>query len=331
MLRRVLVFLAVGGVILIACGQADNAEISPDQVTVQLKWLHQAQFAGFYAAEAQGFYDEENLIVTFIPGGVGIDVLRAVVDNGATFGVAGADSIILGRADGLPIVAIATTYRINPFVMVAFTDSGITSPRDFVGRTVSHSPGSGDTTQLYAMLDKAGVDREQVEFVPYTYDITPFLDGEIDVLNSFAAGSLLTLQASLDGRDVNLIWPGDYGVHFYSDTIFTTSNLISENPDLVRRFLRATLRGHRFVIENVTQGVDATMNYAENQDRELQTSMLTASIPLIHTGEDQIGWMRPEIWQGMYELLLEYGYLKGTVGIDTVYSLTFLREIYGSQ
>jgi NitT/TauT family transport system substrate-binding protein len=298
-----------------------------DEVTVQLKWVHQAQFAGFYTAESQGYYAAENIAVSFVPGGVAVDIFDNVVNGDVEFSVVGADHLIVKRAEGLPITAIATTYRINPFVLVTFADSGITSPSDFVGRTVTTS-GGYDEVQYRAMLRRVGVDPSQVDVVPYTYDNTPFLEGEVDVIVSFAAGSLLPLLTDVGSREINLIWPGDYGVHFYSDTIIVSDELLDNNPDLILRFLRATLKGHGFAIENPEIAVDATMQYAKVQDREVQMSMLEASIPLIHTGQDNIGWMRDEIWESMHNMLLEQEFLNKPLDINKVFTMTFLEQVY---
>ncbi len=301
-----------------------------DEVTVQLKWIHQAQFAGFYVAKTQGFYSEEGIDVTFLSGGLGIDLVQVLVDGSADFSVIGADKVLIHRSLGVPIVAIATTYRVNPFVLVAFADSGIASPYDFVGRTVA-TTGGYDVVQFQAMLKNLGVDPASVDAVPYTYDDTPFLEGEIDVTVSFSAGSLLYLKESIGDRAINIISPDDYGVHFYSDTIIVHEATLAYDPDLILRFLRATLRGHRFALLDPHAAVDAAMHYAEIQDRALQAEMLEASIPLIHTGQDEIGWMRPSVWQGMYDILYEQGFLPNPLAVSDAFSLVFLETIYGEM
>ena len=317
--------------ILLAACVPPETEQPRDEVKVQLKWVHQAQFAGFYAAEAQGYYAEENIAVTFVPGGADTDLFEGVANGDIDFSVVGADHLIVKRAEGLPVTAIATIYRINPFVMVSFADSGITSPRDFVGRTVALSAGDSDQAQYLAMLRKVGIDPAQVHVVPYTYDDTPFLEGDVDVTASFVAGSLVPLQAKLGARELVLIWPGDYGVTVYSDTIIVNDEMLASNPDLILRFLRATLRGHRFAVGNPEAAVDASMQYAELQDRDIQAAMFEASVPLIHTGQDHVGWMRPEIWQGMDDMLLEQGILEQELNVDELYTLTFLEQVYGDE
>jgi NitT/TauT family transport system substrate-binding protein len=326
---KTLAVLITTAVILASCKNVDNAP--PDQITVQLKWIHQAQFAGFYTAEAQGYYADENIEVTFKSGGVDIDVFEDVAAGDVEFSIVGADSLIVKIAEGAPITALAAIYRVNPFVLVAFADSGIASPRDFVGKTISLASSGYDEAQYLSMLKQVGVDPSEVNTVPYSYDDTAFLSGDIDVTVSFAAGSLIPLKEKVGDREINLIWPGDYGVHFYSDVIVANDELIANNPDLVLRFLRATLKGQRFAIENQDAGVDASMQYAEVQDKEVQASMLEASVPLIHTGEDHVGWMQPDVWHDMEETLRTQGLLTAPLNISEVYTLYFLEMIYGGN
>jgi NitT/TauT family transport system substrate-binding protein len=314
--------------LLVACSSTNEG--GPDQVTVQFKWVHQAQFAGFYTAEEQGYYADENIEISFVPGGVGVDIFEGVSIGDNIFSVVGADSLIVEWAEGKPITAIATIYRVNPFLLVAFADSGITTPHDFIGRTVALS-GGYDTVQFQAMLTNLDIDVNEINIVEYTYDDTPFLKGEIDVNVSFAAGSLLPLKEVVGDRELNLIWPGDYGVHFYSDTLIVNDQLIEDNPDLILRFLRATMKGHRFAIENPTAAVDATMKYAKVQDREVQAGMLDASIPMIHTGEGPIGWMEANAWRGMHDILLDQGFLETPLDLNQLYTMEFLESVYAEK
>ena len=120
-------------------------------------------------------------------------------------------------------------------------------------------------------------------------------------------------------------------MHFYGDIIFTQDELISQNPDLVLRFLRATLKGWKYAIENPAQASSLVVIYNPDTDLTIEVEKMEASIPLIHTGEDQIGWMRAEIWQNIHDILLEQGLIIAAVDLDTVYTIEFLEEIYGGS
>lgn len=299
----------------------------PDKVTVQLKWVHQAQFAGFYVAQEKGYYAEENLAVTFVEGGQGIDELNQTVTGKADFAVSTPENILVSRSQGKPVVAVAAIYRRNPLVFVALADSGIKRPADFLGRKVA-LPSDG-RMQFQAMMKNLGLDINKVKHVPYRYDFVTFYNGEVDVTMAYSTGGLIRIRQ--EGHEVNLIFPSDYKVHVYSDTLFTTDEMIAENPDLVTRFLRATLRGWRDAIHDPAAAVTITLKYAREDKHVLQASMMGASLPLIHTGNDQIGWMRAEIWQGMHDLLLEQGLLAKPVDLDKVYTMKFLHKIYKGQ
>jgi len=323
-ISKISAVLLVAVSVLAACGPQE-VEKPPDEVSVQLKWVHQAQFAGFYVAQERGYYADENIEVSFIEGGPGIEPVEQVVIGQADFGVGAPEAILMRGSQGEPLVAIATIYRRNPLAFVALADSGIGRPADFLGRIAAIASSDGEL-QFAAMMRRLGLDINQVRIVPYSYDYSPFCSGEVDITIGSATGGLIRLRQQ--GYQVNLIWPSDYGVHLYADTLMTTDQLIAENPDLVTRFLRATLRGWREAIEDPETAATITLKYAKEADAELQTQMMEASLPLIHTGKDHIGWMRAEVWQGMHDILLEQGILEGTLDVGDVYTMEFLESIY---
>ena len=325
-ITRILVVSLFVVALLAAC-RPQEAEQPPDEVTVQLKWVHQAQFAGHYVAQERGYYAEENIEVTFVEGGPDIDVTEQVVTGGADFGVEASDLVLKHCGKGESIAAIAVIYRRNPLVFVSMADSGIERPADVLGRTVALS--NYGELQFAAIMKRLGLDIRQVEFVPYEYDFGSFYSGDVDVTSGYSTGVLIRLRQA--GYEVNLIWPSDYGVHMYSDTLIATDEMIAENPDLITRFLRATLRGWREAIEEPGAAVEITLKYAREADAEMQAQMMEASLPLVHTGEDKIGWMRTEVWQGTHDILLEQELLDGPVDLDEVYTMEFLHDIYGGE
>jgi NitT/TauT family transport system substrate-binding protein len=311
-------------IFLSACSLPLKPDAEPTPVTVQLKWVHQAQFAGFYVAAEKGFYAEENIDISIAPGGVGINILDEVSSGRAQFGVIGAEKVISARENGALIKAIAVTYRRNPFVIVSLPESDITKPADLIGKTANLG-GIDGYSQFVAMMSRLNLDANQVNIIPYTYDLQPFLNGQVDATPAIAAGSLLGIQKVRP--DVNLIWAEDYGIHFYSDTIITTDQLIADDPALVERFVRATLKGHHYAIENPEEAVNISIKYAKDPDPDVQSRMMIASIPLINTGEDQIGWMREEVWKSMQSVLYEQGLISKEVDPSEYFTMQFLEKL----
>jgi len=298
-------------------------ELTP--ITVQLQWIHQAQFAGLYAADQNGYYAEEGLAVTFVPGGSNVDSLSPLVEGSAQFGTATADQILLARAEGKPLKAFAVVYRRSPAVFMALSSSGITRPQDFAGKTI-RTPAPNAAT-LHAMMANLGISQDQYTEVDLPSDVEEFASGRIPVWGAYINALALSVQRA--GYEINIIYPDDYGVHFYSDTLIATDDFIAKNPDLVRRFLRASLKGWIFAVENPDNVGPMVLKYAPDADPELANAQMIASIPLVNTGEDFIGWMKPEVWAGMEQTLREQGVITNPIDVQQTYTMQFLEEIYG--
>jgi len=286
--------------------------------------LHQAEFAGFYAADQQGFYAAEGLQVTFVEGGPEVDSINPVVDQTAQFGVAQPADVILARAAGKPVRSIAVIYRRSPVVFFTPADSGISRPQDFAGQQIRSTLTIDQT--LRAMMNKVGIPEDGYEIVYLASEIPQFASGAIPVWGGFL--NVFVLEVQRAGYRIHIIYPDDYGIHFYGDVLITTDDLIATNPDLVMRFMRATLKGWTYAVENPEMVGTFVESYQPGADVDLEVARMTTSIPLVNTGEDFIGWMKPEVWKSMEQTLRAQGTLTGSLAIEDVYTLQFLEEIY---
>ena len=307
-----------------ACGSDNNLTPELRPVIVQLSFSHQAEFAGFYAAAQQGYYAGEGLEVSFIEGGPEVDFVTPVVNGTAQFGVAQPVDVILARAAGKPVHSIAVMYRRSPIVFFALAKSGITRPQEFIGKQI-RSTTTVDQT-LRAMMARIGVQPDQYEVVYLPSDVARFASGDVPVWGGYLNVFVIDVQRA--GYQINIIYPDDYRIHFYGDVLITTDELIEKDPELVRRFTRATLKGWTYAVENPQTIGEIIQHYNPAADPELEVERMIASIPLINTGEDFIGWMKPEAWAGMERTLREQGLLASPLDLDDVYTLRFLEEIY---
>ncbi len=304
---------------------------APDEVKLQLKWHHQAQFAGFYMAQKKGYYEKENIKVTFLEGGMDVNIAESVISGKADFGVMTPEAVLIDRSRGEPLTALAAIYRRSATVFVAKDDSGIIRPSDFTGKTVAvSSKGFAEAEiQFKAMMKKLGLNLSKVKVVPFDPSYETFYRNETDIAATYSIYGLIRMRKK--GIKLNLIWPEDYGINFYSDTLVTTDKVISDNPDLVSRFTRASLKGWRDVIGDYKQAVTVSLKYARIKDAEMQTAMMEAMLPLVHTGEDHVGWMKSDVWNEMYETLLEQGLLEKSFDVNKAYTTKFIEEIYGGK
>lgn len=319
-------FLTLG---LVGCN--DVVPNTPlDKVTVQLKFVHQSQFAGIYMALEKGYYRDENLDVQLKEGGGGVDLVASVVSGEAQFGIASSDLILAKRTEGVQIKAIAAIYRRSAAIFVSKAGSGIKRPHDMIGKRISVFAENAREYefQLRAMLSKLNLDISEMELLPLDYHYKKFIGGDTDVTGAYLTGGVLRLKSQGVG-ELNYIFPSDYGIDFYSDTIFVNDSLLEQNSDLVLRFLRATLKGWNDAIRDMEKAVDVSMRFSTTGDKDLETAMMDAQLPLIYTGYDHIGWMDEKVWSGMNKILFEQEVIaKPLDDINSVFTMELLRTIY---
>ncbi len=202
-----------------------------EKVSLRLKWLAQAQFAGFYVAKAKGFYDQGGLDLTINPGGPNLNVETLVASGNDTFGLAGGtETVLLAREKGLPLVCIGVTVQNTP---VHLRDlQGLRhhqTVKDFAGKKVA-TWFTGTQYTLYSMLASAGVKQSDLTIVPQSGSMAPFVEKQFDVAAATYYNELNTLKAQGLGDKLTLISPDDYGVVVQQDTVLVSEKYRNEKP-----------------------------------------------------------------------------------------------------
>jgi NitT/TauT family transport system substrate-binding protein len=239
--RQKTLWLAILFVLLVftACDSAQESTptpIPPDEVSFQLNWVDTIEYSGFYVAEENGYYAEENISLEMKPFDFAINPVELVVSGEATFATIGADKLLLARQAGQPIVAIATIYQRSPVAFVSLQDSNISRLQDLIGKKVLISPGGTSEIIFQAMLESGDVSLSDIEIIPRTdFGNDALINGEVDVMDVFINNQPIQLAA--EGYDLNVILAADYGVAIYANIIFTTEDMIANRPDVVQRFL----------------------------------------------------------------------------------------------
>ncbi len=287
--------------LLVGCGTPG----APEPVTLRLDWQHGAEFLGFYAAQAQGYYAAEGLDVTIEPQSDSDDADKEpgwVAAGKFDFGVA-SNNLLLAQAQGVPVTAIANIYQFSPCAFFARTDSGIVTPSNLAGRTVVVK-NSGWQERLKLLLEHSGLTLADVEEVPGSFDMTPFFEGEVEVWAGFLNDEVV--RARQQGLELVTLPLYEYGIHNPALTIYTGQEWLATNPDRAARFLRASLRGWEWAVENPTEAVDAMLElYPEMAaERDFHLASFDASIPLIHPGGVRLGTIDCAAWYA-HELLAD--------------------------
>jgi ABC-type nitrate/sulfonate/bicarbonate transport system substrate-binding protein len=294
-----------------------------DSVTLRLKWFNQAQFAGYYVAQANGYYQSAALDVNIQPGGPDFPAIQMVAGGNEQFGVTGADQVLIARSKGVPVVAVAVLYRRNPFVLFSLAKSGIKTPADYVGKNVGVKLGGNEELIYRALLAKAKIDKSKLTEVPVKFDLAPLLSGAVDVWPGYVINEVVAAQEK--GFAVDIVYPSDFGIDLYADTLFTTEKMLQEKPDVVDRFVTATLKGWGTAIAAPEQAAKITVKQGSNLTYDHELAMMKASLPLLQPDSAPVGSMQEASWAAAQDFLVGGGFQKSRVDLAKAYTTKFLK------
>jgi NitT/TauT family transport system substrate-binding protein len=320
--------------IVTACNsQPEEAPSSPTPVTLQLQWVTQAQFAGYYVALDKGLYAEEGIDLTIIPGGpdqVPVDLVASGTRDFATTLLADLATAVEG---GKPVIGIAQVQQKNGLMLIAKKDSGIQTPNDFNGKQVGVWLGSWQA-QFDALVAQQGLTAQDFSLVSQGYTMDSFLNGELDVASAMIYNEYhVVLESGYQPGEITIIDYADYSLDFPGDTLFTSHKIAEENPDLCIGMVRASLKGWQYAIENPEEAADIVLKYDQTgvQTKQHQLSMMKEIAQLVQVQGRQLGHSDVATLQRTIDTLQEYGVLKSAVPAEDVMTNEFWEKAQNEQ
>jgi len=265
-----------------------------DHVVLQLKWRHQFQFAGYYAAIAQGYYRDAGLEVELREAVPGKDPLEEVVDGHAQYGV-GTSNVILARAEGKPVVVLAVIYQHSPFVLMASKESGIKDIQDLADKPIMMEP---DAAELIAYFDNEGVKSSRLHLIPHSFDVHDLINGKAAAMSAYSTDEPFHMKAA--GAEYEVFTPRAGGIDFYGDNLFTTEGEIAAHPDRVRAFLKASLQGWVYAMSHRDEMVDLIeRDYNRGKTPEQLRFEADETAKLVHPELIELGYINPGRWHNI--------------------------------
>lgn len=302
--------------LLVACWLGLFPAQAAEPVRLQLKWHHQFQFAGYYAAALQGYYAEEGIEVEMIEGNAERLPIASVLAGLADFGVGDTD-VLLERLRGKPLVVCAAIFQHSPYVIMSRAERNIRSPHDLIGASVMMAQGQGET-QFRAMLTREGVDTRLVNIIPHSWDLDDLLTDRVDAMSAYA--TVEPLQLRRRGATPALLRTVDYGVDFYGDTLFTTENQIARQARRSGAFVRASLRGWEYALRNPEKIVDYILTLPGVAERGIERTTLLAEAEAMREyvlpDVVDIGHMNPGRWRAIADTFIDQKLVPATVSLE---------------
>ncbi|MEO5342075.1 MAG: EAL domain-containing protein [Gammaproteobacteria bacterium SHHR-1] len=288
---------------LAASALATHQDPHQQQVSLQLPWRHQFQFAGYYAALHKGFYRLRGLDVRILPNVPGRSPVNEVLQGRAQYGVANTE-LLQRYLKGDPLLALAAIFQHSPYVLLTLADSGLRSPKDLIGKRVMML-GDVEDLDFLAMLRNEGVEADEVRILPSSFDIDDLIEGRTDAINAYLSNEPFYLQER--GLQGHTLEPSRYGIDFYSDILFTSREEARRYPERVKAFRRASIQGWQYAMRHKEEIIDLILSqyqpdksraHLEYEAQTMQRLILPELVP--------VGQINPSRLEHMARLMTQF-------------------------
>lgn len=259
-LKRLALCLLIA--IMLCVPAAQSLAGDKHKVVLQLSWMHQFEFAGFYAAAEMGLYEKQGLDVEIRQSTPGVVPLQECMSGRAQFGV-GASEVVLARLRGEPVVALSVIFQHSASALMTLGDSNIHTPQDLKGRRVEMGR-LGSDAEPFAMLLAEGVGLDSFQHVDSTFSLQNLLEDRVDAVSVYITNQPYELEKK--GIEYNLIRPVWYGIDFYGDLVYTSEEYLEKNPKIVDAFVKASIEGWYYALDHPNMMIDVILNKYANPD-----------------------------------------------------------------
>ena len=329
MIRGAFKVSVFGSILVSAIGLLSGAMVSDARaqnlvpVTVRLAFIYNGHRSPYLLGEDKGFYREEGLQVKVFEGKGVTSSMQLVASKQDTFAIVDPPSLMLGVAQGMPIRQVVQLYQSSPNAVISWPAAGVKTPADLVGKTVATLQGDTTTTMLLAMLARNRVDSGQVKIVASdggTRNQT-FLSKRADVITGFTNDSLIGLGDTAGVR-LSYFPYSDFGVDTMGDGVAAHADTIRSSPNVVRGFVRGTLRAYRYALEHPEESIASLAKAAPNVKPQVEVEKLKATARLLESADTRangIGYSSKEKWASTQAMMLQFGGLTKSVDDVSVY------------
>jgi NitT/TauT family transport system substrate-binding protein len=302
-----------------AAAATECAELTP--VKLQLQWFTQAQFAGYYAAQDQGFYEAMCLDVTILEGAVDIAPHVVLANGESDFAISWVSKALAGREGGANIVDIAQIFQRSGTLQVSFKDKNITSAADFKGKNIGNW-GYGNEFEIFAALTKAGLDpAKDVTLVQQQFDMAGLLAGDIDAAEAMTYNEYAQVLEAINPdtgalytpEDFNVVSYEDEGVGMLQDAIWADGSRLSDPAyvDTATKFVAASIQGWAFCRDNTQACTDIVVAKGSKLGASHQLWQMNEVNKLIWPAPMGAGMIDDAAWDRTVTLSLEAKNLEG--------------------
>ncbi len=303
----------------------DSKEL--DEVTVILDYVANTNHTGMYVALDQGLYEAEGLKVNIVEPTEGATATLVAVGKG-DFGISYQEDVTIALAseDPLPIKAIAAIIQHNTSGFATYKDKDIKSPKDFEGKTYAGWGGPGEEAVIKAVMAQDGADFSKLNMVISDGSGFAALKDQVDIMWFFEGWDVVKCKLADFPIDYMEVRQLDERLDYYTPVIITNNELAESNPDLVKRFLKATTEGYEYAIDNPKESAEILHKYAPDYDMDLLNDSQEYLSAKYAEDADRWGEMKDEVWDNYTDFMVEYGVIDEAIPASDCYTNEFLPK-----
>ncbi len=311
--------------------QKDSANLDTsdtlDEVTVILDYVANTNHTGMYVALDQGLYEAEGLKVNIVEPTEGATATLVAVGKG-DFGISYQEdvTIALASADPLPITTIAAIIQHNTSGFATYADKDIKSPKDFEGKTYAGWGGPGEEAVIKAVMTQDGADFSKLNMVISDGSGFAALKDTVDIMWFFEGWDVVKCKLADFPINYMELRKLDERLDYYTPVIITNNDLAQNNPDLVKRFMKATTEGYEYAIENPKESAEILHKYAPDYDMDLLNDSQEYLSTKYAEDTDRWGEMKDEVWDNYTNFMVEYGVIGKAIPASDCYTNEFLPQ-----
>lgn len=300
-----------------------TAKLTP--VTVTLDWTPNTNHTGLYVALEQGLFKDEGLDVRIVQPGQGYTD-QIVATGKSEFGISYQENVTRARAEKIPLVSIAAVIQHNTSGFASLKKAGITSPKDFEGKRYGSWDSPSEQAVLSAIMVKAGADFSKVEIISGITDFFSTIGRDADFEWIYAGWD--GVEAELRGLEMNYIplIELEPALDYYTPVLITSDNIIKNNPDLVKSFLKAASQGYEFSIANPDAAAEILLKHAPELKPELVKASQRYLAAEYQAYSPQWGLQKAEVWQRFMDWMVVQKLLAKPIDINAAFTNDFLPE-----
>lgn len=239
---------------------------SNKKITLQLNWLNQFQFAGYYVAKEKGFYNNVGLDVDIKEFTVNTHLVEMIKNKKADFAI-GSSSLLIDRINGADVIALGAIFQESPLMLLVKKDSNINSVKDLKNKKIMITNDAANSASILAMLSANGLRESDFIRQEHSFNIEDLINGNSDAMASYISNEPILLKDK--NIEYNIFHPKDFGFDFYNDILFTSSEFIKNNPKLTKDFYDATIKGWKYAFDNVGETAEIIFNKYNSQNKSL--------------------------------------------------------------